>query len=99
MLLQSINFTLFLVLHNFELLLMEYFLGVVSAVVIALSAAILLVILILLHYCEKYRKVKKFSKLLRMLGSPKAEGAPFNELDYAKKESWDEGEIGTITSK
>ena len=75
------------------------FLGVVPAVVIVLSAAILLVILILLYYCEKYRKVKKLSKLLRMLGSPKAEEVPFNELDYAKKESWDEGKISTITSK
>ena len=72
-------------IHVVELLLIEYFLGVVPAVVIVLSAAILLVILILLYYCEKYRKVKKFSKLLRMLGSPKAEEAPFSELDYAKK--------------
>ena len=78
---------------------MEYFLGVVPAVVIVLSAAILLVILILLYYCEKYRQVKKFSKLLRLLRSPKAEEAHFDELDYAKKESWDEGEISTITSK
>ena len=34
-----------------------------------------------------------------MLGSPKAEEAPFNEMDHAKKESWDEVKISTITSK
>ena len=65
------------------------FLGVAPAVVIILSVTILLAILIPLHYCEKYRKVKKFSKLLRRLGGLTAVD---DEMDYPKNESWDKGQ-------
>ena len=60
----------------------------ILGVAIGLSLAILLVLLIVLYCCERYRNHKRFGKLLRMLGAPQAQEDAFDELDYGKKEAW-----------
>lgn len=59
----------------------------------------MIVVLIILYCCEKYRNHKKFSKLLAMLGAPQAEEDAFDDLaDYATSEAWkDEADASKCT--
>ncbi|XP_067947755.1 uncharacterized protein [Watersipora subatra] len=63
---------------------------VILGVAIGLSLTILLVLLIVLYCCERYRHHMKFGKLLRMLGAPQEQNDAFDEMDYGRMEAWKE---------
>lgn len=65
----------------------------ILGVAIGMSIAILIVILVILYCCERYRHHKKFRRVLRMLGAPTAEDDPFDELDYSRKDGWDDANL------
>lgn len=62
---------------------------IILALAIGLAIVILIVLLVILYCWERWRKQKKFGKLLRMLGRPQAADDGFDELqDYAMAEAW-----------
>ena len=74
---------------------LSFITGIILAVAIGFAVAILVMILIILYCCERYRHNKKFRKLLKKLGGLTAEGDPLDEVDFARKDGWDDGAFST----
>jgi len=62
----------------------------ILGVAIGLAIAILIMIIIVLYCCERYRHSKRFRRILKMLGAPTAEDDPFDDLDYGRRDGWDD---------
>lgn len=64
-------------------------LEIILGIAIGLAIAILIVLLLILYCWERWRRQKKFGKLLRMLGRPQAMNDGFDEFDhYGTPEAW-----------
>ena len=63
-------------------------------------AIVILIVLLLILYCwERWRRQKKFGKLLRMLGRPQAMDDGFDEFDhYGTPEAWKDEANSELTS-
>lgn len=62
---------------------------IILGIAIGIAMAILIVLMLILHCWDRWRRQKKFGKLLRMLGKPKEQEDEFDELrNYGTPDAW-----------